>query len=101
LRWDVAASSVLTDQQRSRIQQALAKRINRHGELIVSCDTHRSQHQNRQEALQRLAELVRLALRRRRRRIATSISPEARERRLQQKRRRAQVKRTRQRPDES
>jgi ribosome-associated protein len=101
LRWNVQESAVLTDRQRIQIVQALAGRINRQGELVLTCDTRRSQHRNRQEVIQRLGQLVRRAVAPRRRRVPTVPSAEARERRLRDKRIQAERKRRRQRPDDS
>lgn len=100
LRWNVSASRVLNEIQRERVQSALASRLTRDGDLLVACDAERSQLQNREQARARLARLVREALRPPRIRRQTKPSRAARERRLQDKRRRAQRKRDRQRPGE-
>ncbi len=98
LRWNVRESAVLSEGQRARILRALAGRINRDGELIVTAETHRSQHRNREEAAGRLRELVARALVRRPRRLPTRRPRAAHERRLRDKRRRAELKRQRRDP---
>lgn len=100
LRWNVGNSGVLTSAQKTRLTRVLARRLNRRGELVLTCGTRRSQRRNKQELLERLAKLVRRALARPRRRIATAPSSQVRERRLQDKQRRAKIKRSRQRPDQ-
>jgi ribosome-associated protein len=95
LRWHVAGSRVLTDAQRARLLDRLAGRINREGELVMTCSTERSQHRNRDLLLQRFAAVVRGALARRRPRRLTAPPAAATERRLSTKRRRSTVKRER------
>ena len=101
LGWDVAGSAALSPMLRDRAVSRLANRLV-DGVLTVTASEHRSQLRNREAALARLAEAVRAAIappgppRKRTRPTAA-----ARERRLAQKRRRADVKRLRQsRPDD-
>lgn len=99
LRWDVAGSAALSDAQRARLLDRLSSRV-RDGVLVVVASEHRSQLQNRQAARSRMSGLVADALappspaRR-----ATRPSRAARERRMENKRRRGQLKATRRRPD--
>ena len=93
-RFDVRASSALTEGQRRRI-------MGRCGPVVtaVAQDT-RSQRRNRELALERLAGRLAGALAVRRPRKPTKPTRAARERRLQQKRRRSETKRLRGRPDD-
>ena len=100
LRWNVRSSAVLSERQRARIERLLASRINRRGELVLRSSSQRSQHQNRREALARLAALVMRALTPRKRRLPTAPTRAAREQRVQEKKRRTQVKQQRRRPEE-
>lgn len=92
LSWDVVGSAVLSDDQRTRLLERLAGRL-ADGVLTVTASTHRAQLLNREAARQRLAELVAAALapppppRR-----ETRPSRAARQRRLEGKKLRAQVK---------
>ncbi len=99
VRWNVATSAVLSDTQRARLQEKLAARLSADGALLVACDTHRSQRRNRDEALARLAALVKQGLQRPRPRRATTMPRAAREERLRQKKQRAQRKRDRRPPE--
>ncbi len=96
VRWNIPASAALTDVLRQRLLKTLAPRLTTDGDLILSCDTHRSQHRNREEALQRLAVLLRAALIPPRPRKKTRPTAAARRRRLEAKRRQAQRKKNRQ-----
>ena len=98
LRWDVAGSSALSDAQRARALDRLSGRLV-DGVLTIAASEHRSQLQNRNAARARLTMLLTDALappppaRR-----ATRPSKAATQRRLDDKRRRGQVKVTRGRP---
>jgi ribosome-associated protein len=95
LRWSVAASAALTEPQRARLLERLAGRLTREGELVLHAGAERSRARNRALARERLAEIVRAALRVPRPRRATAPTAGSRERRLAAKRRRAARKRER------
>lgn len=61
LSWNVAESSALTEEQRHRLTERLARRLVA-GVITVTASEQRSQLRNREIALQKLAELVRAAL---------------------------------------
>jgi ribosome-associated protein len=73
-------------------------RLTSDGELMIAADVSRSQHANRQTCLDRLRELLVQAMRPRRVRRATKPSAGAKQRRLEGKKRRSDVKRTRRPP---
>jgi len=91
--FDVGASSALTEEQKRRVMA-------RCGPIVraVAQDT-RSQRRNRDLALERLTGRLARALAVQRRRKATRPTRAAKERRLQQKRRRGETKRLRGRPE--
>jgi ribosome-associated protein len=92
-RFDVAASSALTETQKRRV-------LARAGPVLRAvAQDERSQARNRELAVERLVEKLREALRVERRRVATAPTAASRERRLEGKRRRAQAKRLRRAPD--
>ncbi len=95
LRFDVAHSPSLTDEQRARITESLGSRIDRAGILRIVSRESRSQWQNRQTAVERFAELLRKALRKRKKRRPTSAPASAREERLRSKKHRGEIKRLR------
>ena len=95
LAWNVEASSVLGPRQRERIRFRLANRLDSNGILRVASEKHRSQLRNREEARKRMVELIDRALKVERARVKTKPTKAGRERRLQQKRRRSEIKRAR------
>lgn len=95
LRWNIPASQALSEAQRQRLLTALAKRLTEGGDLLLACATHRSQRRNRDEVAARLAELVRRALVPPRPRKPTRPTAASRVKRLEGKKRRSLVKRSR------
>jgi ribosome-associated protein len=90
--FDVESSSALTPTQKQRV-------ISRAGPVLRAvAQDERSQWRNRELAVERLVEALRLALRVERRRRPTSPTAASRERRLEQKRRRSETKRLRRPP---
>ena len=98
LRFDIPASS-LPESVKQRLLRKRDRRITAEGVVVIKAQNHRSQEKNRAEALARLAELVDGACRVPRRRIPTRPGRAAKEKRLGAKRRRAQVKKLRGKPD--
>lgn len=98
LLFDVDASPSLSNPQKALVRRRLATRINKRGILRVVSQRHRTQAANRQAATERFVELLRAAVRRRRRRVATRPGARARARRLEDKRRRSRLKAERRRP---
>jgi len=95
LRWDVAGSTALDDAQRARVIERLAARLTADGVLVLHAEEHRSQHRNRDAARTRLRELVAAALVPPRPRRPTRRTRASVERRLVEKRRRGERKRSR------
>ena len=92
--FDVETSHALTDAQKRRV-------ISKAGPVLRAiAQDERSQLRNRELALERLVEHLRAALRVQRKRVPTKPTAAARERRLEQKRRRSQAKRLRRPPDD-
>lgn len=95
LRFDVRHSPSLPAEVRERLIHLAGKRVTDRGLLIIEARRFRTQEQNRQDAIERLVELIRRAARRPRSRRKTAPSRAARERRLAAKRRRSEKKRWR------
>ena len=91
LRFDVAAS-LLPNEVKARLSTLAGKRMNADGVILIDSREHRTQAANREAARARLVSLVQQAFRRPRSRKATRPSKASRERRLDAKGQRAQVK---------
>lgn len=99
LTWNVRASPSLTDRRRELIVSRIGSRLDSDGTLRLVCDTHRSQHRNRQDVVERFAELVAGALRPVKKRKKTRPTRASKERRLEKKKRRGRLKKLRGRID--
>ncbi|MGC9334244.1 MAG: alternative ribosome rescue aminoacyl-tRNA hydrolase ArfB [Anaerolineae bacterium] len=95
LLFDVGNSPSLTDAQRARILKRLAGYIDSDGVLHLVSQSERSQWRNRQEVVDRFQDLLRQALRRRKRRKPTQPTAASREQRIRKKKRRSQTKKWR------
>lgn len=91
LRFDVAASA-LPEDVKARLIRLAGRRMSGDGVLLIDSRAHRTQAQNRAEARERLADLVRQAAVKPRRRRKTRPTGASREKRLDTKSRRARVK---------
>lgn len=98
LRYDVGRAA-MPDDMRRRLALLAGSMMTRDGTLLIQANRHRSQAQNRDDARARLLVLLRKAAIRPRPRIATAPTRASRERRLQDKRRRAMLKRVRREDD--
>ncbi len=99
LLFDVAHSPSLTEEQRALVMQRLRGYIDADGVLHLVSSSTRSQLRNREEVVRRFAQMMERALRVPRPRRPTRPTAAARARRLEQKRRRAEIKRLRIRPN--
>jgi ribosome-associated protein len=94
LRFDPARAG-LSDEVRDRLRAQAGSRLTDEGVIMIDARSHRTQSQNRDEARERLAELIRRALVRPKRRHKTKPSRAAKERRIDVKKRRGETKRGR------
>ena len=95
LRFDLARSPSLPQAVRERARRLAGRRLNKEGILVITAARFRSQERNREDALQRLVELLRRAAQPPRPRKATRPSAGAKRRRLEDKARRSSVKKLR------
>lgn len=95
LRFDVINSPSLPKEVRQRLIRLAGRRITRDGTLIIDARRFRTQQRNRQDAMDRLVELIRKATEKPTSRQKTRPPLGSRMRRLETKRRRAEAKRLR------
>ena len=98
LRFDAAHSPSLPADVRDRLIRLAGSRITEEGVIIIDARRFRSQERNRQDARERLVALIRKAAERPKPRRKTRPTAASKERRLEEKRRRAHTKRTRRPP---
>lgn len=95
LRWSVDSSPSFSDEEKTKIKEYLKNRINKNGELIVDAKKERSQAQNRALAMERLQELVAEALTPETERKPTKPTKNAKEKRLEEKRKQGEKRESR------
>jgi ribosome-associated protein len=95
LRFDVRRSAALTDDVRQRLERLAGQRLTSDGVLIIRADRFRTQERNREDARERLAELIRAATHVPRKRIKTKPTFGSKVRRLEGKSKRSTVKKMR------
>jgi len=95
LRFDVARSPSLPDPVRARLIALAGRRVTQDGVLIIEAERFRSQRRNRDDALERLIELIREACEVDKPRHPTRPTLASRKRRLDSKQRRGETKKLR------
>ncbi len=95
LRFDVARSPSLPEDVRARLMALAGRRMTGEGVLVIDARRFRTQERNRQDAMERLAELIRRSAQRPKPRRKTKPTLASKQRRLESKARRGQLKRLR------
>ena len=95
LLFNVIHSPSLNASKRARLVEFLASRLDGTGVLHIISQKSRSQWSNREQAIEKFIELIRLALKPVKKRIKTKLSKGSKQRRLDEKKRRGDVKRMR------
>ena len=99
LRFDVIGSPSLPEDVRARLKRLAGRRLTTEGVLIIDAHRHRTQARNREDARERLFELIRKATVAPKPRRATKPTLASRRRWLEEKRKRGEVKRARRRSE--
>ncbi len=101
LRFTLLGETKLPEDVRARLRRLAGRRLTSEDILVIDARRFRTQERNREDAVERLVELLRQAAHKPKARKATRPSAGARQRRLDDKKRRGSIKRIRrQKPDE-
>lgn len=92
----IETSLLLSEEQKKTVLEKLTNRINAEGFLQVKSQTHRTQLSNKEDAIKKINQLVFIALEKKKPRIATKASKASKEKRLETKKRKADIKSGRQ-----
>lgn len=95
LRFNVDSSATLPDAVKARMHQLARSRITEEGVLLIEAKRFRTQEQNREDALARLIALIRQATEVPKTRRKTRPSAASQAKRIQSKKRRGEIKRSR------
>ena len=88
----IDGSQQLTKDQKKILLEKLSNRVTGEGILQVKAQAHRSQLANKEEVIEKINNLINAALIRKKARIATNVSKAAKERRIESKKRKADIK---------
>ena len=88
----IASSQFFSDEQKQILQEKLFNRINSEGYLQVRSQMHRTQLANKEEVVEKINQLVHDALKKKKARIATKPSKQSKEKRIEWKKRNAELK---------
>ncbi|MEP6749520.1 MAG: alternative ribosome rescue aminoacyl-tRNA hydrolase ArfB [Bacteroidota bacterium] len=94
--FNVAASGLLSAEQKELLNRKLENRINSEGFLQVRSQTHRTQLANKEEVIKKMNLLITEALKKKKARIATRPSKKAKENRIENKKLKSDTKKQRQ-----
>ena len=93
--WDIAASALITHEQKELLLHKLSNRITKQGLLQVKSQVHRTQQSNKEEVVVKMNYIVSQALTPKKARIATKPSKAAKQKRFESKRKQGEQKASR------
>lgn len=99
LQFDLNLSQVLEQEEKALLQKSLKKKLTKDCILILQCDESRSQHKNKEIAIQRFMELIKTGLIRPKKRKKTKIPKSVIKKRLKEKRAQSEKKTNRKPPE--
>jgi ribosome-associated protein len=91
-RWNVDASRLFSVEQKEQIKQKLSNKITAEGTVLVKSQTERTQLGNRQQVIQKMNRLIELAMVKKKSRVATKPSKAAKEKRIESKKIKSEIK---------
>jgi len=99
LTFNLMASLTLSEEQKNQLQEKLSSRLTKDNILILQCDESRSQHKNKELVIKRFIELIEKGLIIQKKRIPTKTPKAVIRKRLDKKRKHADKKTSRKKPD--
>jgi ribosome-associated protein len=100
-RWNVEASVLFSQQQKAEVKEKLYNKITAEGLLLVKSQSERTQLGNKEQVVRKINQLIEQALVKKKWRIATKPSKAAKEKRIETKKNKSEIKSNRRkfRPD--
>ncbi|HEX4068779.1 MAG TPA: alternative ribosome rescue aminoacyl-tRNA hydrolase ArfB [Candidatus Babeliales bacterium] len=92
VRWNATTTTALSDEQKNYLLEKLQSQLTSNGDIVVHNSESRSQQQNKKNALNNLTAIIRNALHKPKKRVATKISKALKEARLKSKAHRGKIK---------
>ena len=98
VQFDIENSKALSEDEKTRLLDKLATKLNKKNQISLTCDESRSQYKNKQIVTERLLTLIESTLREDKKRIPTKVGKLEKARRLEAKKKRGLKKSLRQKP---
>lgn len=98
VKFDIDSSNVLTEDQKKLLKSKLKKRLTKSNELSMYCQATRSQLKNKEKLTANFIRLIKKSLVVQKKRKPTKINKAEKEKKLENKRRRSAIKKSRQKP---
>jgi ribosome-associated protein len=98
LQFNIEQSNALSDLEKITAKHKLSSKLTKEQALIITCDESRSQHKNKEIAINRFLSMMETAIKRPRKRIPTKVSKTVKRKRLETKKKMALKKSLRQKP---
>jgi ribosome-associated protein len=95
-RWNPEASSLFNEDQKKLLQEKISSRLTSEGILLVKSQVERTQLGNKQRVIKKMNQLIEQALEKKKARIATKTPKAVKEKRLEHKKTRSEIKQARQ-----
>lgn len=92
LRFNIAASVLLTDEEKSILLQKLEAKLTQEGILIIVSQTERTQLRNKEIGIEKFYDILEKSLKVQKKRKSTKPTPASKEKRLESKRIQSQLK---------
>lgn len=89
---DIENSLLLTGEQKTLLKGKLSNRINAQGLLFVKSQTYRTQLENKEDTIHKINELIYKSLQKKKKRVATKPSKQSKEKRLEGKKQKGEIK---------
>jgi ribosome-associated protein len=94
--WHIDSSKKISEEQKNLLKEKLSNRMNSEGWVQIKSQVHRSQLANKEEVIKKFYDLIGRSLEKKKPRIATRISKASKEKRLESKKRKSEIKSGRQ-----
>jgi ribosome-associated protein len=98
VRWNISTTTALDETQKQQVLTKLHAQLTTEGDLVIHSSASRSQHHNKETALERLAHEIRKALHVPKKRTVTHISKTVKQKRFETKKQHSFVKKMRRKP---
>ncbi|MEX6688418.1 alternative ribosome rescue aminoacyl-tRNA hydrolase ArfB [Danxiaibacter flavus] len=98
-RWNVAESTIATEDQKKMISEKLSGKITDDGFLLVKSQSERTQLGNKDQVIKKMHQLIEQALHKKKARLATKPTKASQEKRIRSKKQQSEIKLGRRRPN--